>query len=293
MSSHPDASDIHERFGRYSDEAWLHVLVSSLRLPQIDNVTMPGFPDPALQNEIHGHSGDVSLHEAYLFFREVKAYCRYAGREVTASTRLLDFGCGWGRILRLFMKDVRPENLLGIDSTSRFLLEARRFNPALAFLQGGISPPTVLSSASLDLVVSWSVFSHLDEFLAGHWIREFHRLLLPGGLAVITTQSRRFIAFCAEQRARRAAGIRLEHGWYDLCADSFLDEARANARYDAGRFLHATPVKRPHPGSHYGEAIIPRAYVTQRWGELFRVVEFLDDPTRLPQVMIVLQKLER
>lgn len=292
MSSYPEASDLYEKFRHCSDEAWLQILVASLQLPEIEGVRMPAFPDPSFQSEVHGHSGEVSLHEAFMFFREIKAYCRYAGRPLSAETRLLDFGCGWGRILRLFMKDIRPEHLFGIDSTSRFLMEARRCNPALGFLQTGLAPPTMITAGSFNLIVSFSVFSHLDEFIAGLWINEFHRLLRPGGLAVITTQSRRFIAFCAEQRLRRASGIRLEHGWYEACADSFTDEARANARYDAGRFLHATPVRRPHPGAHYGEAIIPRGYIVQKWGHLFRVIEFLDDPTRVPQVLVVLQKME-
>ncbi|NVN43660.1 class I SAM-dependent methyltransferase [Asaia siamensis] len=291
MSSYPEASDLYEKFRHCSDEAWLHILVASLQLPEIEGVRMPAFPDPSFQSEIHGHSGEVSLHEASMFFREIKAYCRYVGRPLSAETRVLDFGCGWGRILRLFMKDIRPENLFGIDSTSRFLMEARRCNPALCFLDTRLAPPTLISAGTFDLIVSFSVFSHLDEFIAGLWINEFHRLLRPGGLAIITTQSRRFIAFCAEQRLRRASGIRLEHGWHEACADSFTDEARANARYDAGRFLHASSVRRPHPGAHYGEAIIPRAYIVQKWGHLFRVIEFLDDPTRVPQVFIVLQKV--
>ncbi|GBQ12587.1 class I SAM-dependent methyltransferase [Swaminathania salitolerans] len=285
------ASDLFDRFRTCSDEEWLRLLVTSLDLEVIDGVAMPRFPDDNLQREIHGHSGEISLHEAWLFLREVKAYARYAGQGLGPDTRLLDFGCGWGRIARLFMKDIRPENIFGIDPTSRFLMEARRCNPALCFLTGALSPPTVLMPGSFDIVVAFSVFSHLDELISGLWMAEIHRLLRPGGLAVITTQPRRFIDFCAEQRARRAAGIRLGHEWYEVCADSFTDEARAHARYDAGRFLHAAPVKRPHPGAHYGEAIIPRAYIAQRWGHLFRIIEFLDDPARLPQVLIVLQRI--
>lgn len=291
MSSHPDASDLFERFRSFSDEDWLKVLVASLQVPAIDGIRMPGFPPEALQREIHGHSGEVSLHEAYMFFREIKAYARYAGHPLSADMKLLDFGCGWGRILRLFMKDIRPENLFGLDATSRFLMEARLCNPAVTFMGGHVAPPTPVMDGFFNLIVAFSVFSHLDEYLAGRWITEFHRLLRPGGLAFITTQSRRFIDFCAEQRLRRASGIRLEHSWHEVCADSFTDEARAQAHYDAGHFLHATPVRRPHPGAHYGEAIIPRAYIRQKWGHMFRIIEFLDDPSRVPQVFMVLQKI--
>ncbi|GBQ84519.1 class I SAM-dependent methyltransferase [Asaia krungthepensis] len=292
MSAPMDASDLHMRFRHCGDEDWLKILVASLKMPEIDRVRMPGFPAPDVQREIHGHADEVSLHEAYMFFRETKAYCGYAGAPLRAETRVLDFGCGWGRILRLFMKDIRPENLFGIDSTSRFLMEARRCNPAVSFLAGGTTPPTPVRDGYFNLIVAFSVFSHLDEYLAGLWMSEFYRLLAPGGMVVVTTQSRRFIDFCAEQRLRRASGIRLEHAWHEVCADSFTDEARAYARYDAGRFLHAAPVKRPHPGAHYGEALIPRAYFTQKWGDHFRLIEFLDDPTRVPQVFVVLQKVE-
>ncbi len=285
-----DADRLFNTFRDRSDQDWLDILVSSLHIPEIEGVGMPGFPDEQFQRDMHGHCGEVSLHEAHAFFREVKAYAGYAGRPMAAHRRLLDFGCGWGRTLRLFMKDIRPDNLYGADSTSRFLTEARRCNPALNFLACGVAPPTVLAPESLDYIVSWSVFSHLDEFLTTRWIEEFARLLKPGGLLMITTQSRRFIAFCAEQRLRRASGIRLEHGWYEACADSFIDESHENARYEAGHFLHAAPVARPNLLSHYGEAIIPRGYIVKHWSAMFRLVEFLDNPARLPQVLVVLQK---
>ncbi len=285
-----DADRLFNTFRERSDQDWLDILVSSLHIPEIEGVGMPGFPDEQFQRDMHGHCGEVSLHEAHAFFREVKAYAGYAGRPMAAHRRLLDFGCGWGRTLRPFMKDIRPDNLYGADSTSRFLTEARRCNPALNFLACGVAPPTVLAPESLDYIVSWSVFSHLDEFLTTRWIEEFARLLRPGGLLMITTQSRRFIAFCAEQRLRRASGIRLEHGWYEACADSFIDESHENARYEAGQFLHAAPVARPNLLSHYGEAIIPRGYIVKHWSAMFRLVEFLDNPARLPQVLVVLQK---
>ena len=284
----PDA--LHAIFHDRSDQAWLDILLASLRVPEIDGVQMPSFPDEQLQREIHGHAGEVSLHEAHTFFREVKAYAAYAGRPVAPHRTMLDFGCGWGRVLRLFMKDIHPQNLFGADSTSRFLLDARRCNPALTFLPCEKVPPTILAPESLDYVISWSVFSHLDEFYATRWIEEFRRLLKPGGLVLLTTQSRRFIQFCAEMRVRRASGIRLEHPWYEVCADSFPDESVANSRYEAGQFLHSSTDQAPNEAAHYGEAIIPRNYVTKSWGSMFRLIDFVDNAVRLPQALIVLQK---
>ena len=69
--SHPAGADaLFRTFRNRSDEAWLDILLSSLRVPDIDGVPMPAFPPEDLQREIHGHAGEVSLHEAHVFFRE-------------------------------------------------------------------------------------------------------------------------------------------------------------------------------------------------------------------------------
>lgn len=291
--THSDRTDaVFEAFHGLADEEWLHVLVSSLGGHEVRGVRMPEFPPDDLQREIHGHHGEVSIHEGHVFYREIKAYCAYAGRPVRPETSVLDFGCGWGRMARLFMKDVRSQSLVSVEHTDRFLMAARRANPFLPFLQAGLVPPLPLVPGTLDLITSWSTFSHLDEFLASHWMREFHRLLKPDGLVVFTTQSRRFLSFCAEQRLRRASGMQLEHPWHEACANSFVDEAQANSHFEAGRFLHAASAKRPQPQAHYGEAIIPRNYILKAWGGMFRLIEYLDNPVRLPQVLIVLQKIE-
>ena len=282
---------VFETFRGRSDEAWLDILLASVRAPEIDGVRMPAFPAEHLQREMHGHAGAVSLHEAFSFFREIKAYAEYAGRPLAPHRTLLDFGCGWGRVLRLFMKDVQCRNLFGAEPTPRFLAEARMCNPAVTFLPAERHPPVMLPDGSLDYVVAWSVFSHLDEFLANQWVEEFARVLRPGGLVFLTTQSRRFLAFCAEQRARRASGLKLDHAWHEACADSFIDEAAETARYDQGSFLyHCSNAEPPSPGAHYGEALIPRGYAASRWSRHYHLIAFLDAPVRLPQALIVLQR---
>ncbi len=290
--NHSETTDaIFQAFGCVRDDEWLQVLLSSLHTPEQRGVMFPPYPPEGVQREIHGHAHEVSLHEAHVFYREIKAYCAYAGRPIRADTTLLDVGCGWGRMARLFMKDIRPEALFGVEQTDRFLMAARRANPCLTFFHNGLAPAVPLASGSTDVVTSWSYFAHVSEFFADQWMREIHRVLKPGGIAVITTQSRRFLAFCAEQRLRRASGMRLEHPWHEACADSFTDEARANAAFDAGHFLHAASAKPPLSQAHYGEAIIPRNYVLKVWGHLFRLVEYMDNPSRLPHVLIVLQKM--
>ena len=40
---------------------------------------------------------------------------RSAASFYARDSRVLDFGCGWGRVIRFFLKDVAPWNLVGVD----------------------------------------------------------------------------------------------------------------------------------------------------------------------------------
>jgi len=42
-------------------------------------------------------------------------YEQTRGRALTPETHVLDFGCGWGRIIRFFLKDIDPARLHGTD----------------------------------------------------------------------------------------------------------------------------------------------------------------------------------
>src|SRR5690606_24492665 len=100
--------------------------------------------------------------------------------------RLLDFGTGWGRMLRPFMRDLPLDNIYGYESLSWFAQTARSLNPYVATIGGPATPPIPFATASFDLVTSWSVFSHLPEHLLRAWLEEFARILRPGGLVVFT-----------------------------------------------------------------------------------------------------------
>ena len=62
------------------------------------------------------------------------------------------------------------------------------------------SPPTTLPSSSFDVVYAYSVFSHLNEAVGLAWVKELARALRPGGVLIVTTQGRSFLAFCEQLR---------------------------------------------------------------------------------------------
>jgi SAM-dependent methyltransferase len=114
--------------------------------------------------------------------------------------RVFDFGCGCGRVARqLVLQSPRPERYLGVD-LHRGMIEWARANltpvaPEFEFLHHNVynrsfNPaeglpdvaPFPADDSSFTLVNALSVFTHLTERQAIHYIGEAARILEPGGL---------------------------------------------------------------------------------------------------------------
>lgn len=96
---------------------------------------------------------------------------------------ILDFGCGIGRILK-YLTDYRQ--LYGVDVSSRMLAMARERIPAdnldLIHITGCTLP---LEDESVDLVYSFWVLQHIDREDVAKLVKEFYRILKPGGLCYL------------------------------------------------------------------------------------------------------------
>jgi SAM-dependent methyltransferase len=101
--------------------------------------------------------------------------------------RVLDFGCGSGRVLREFLPDAQVAEFLACDihAESVAWVERTMSPPVQRVFRCEELPPLPLESASLDLILAISVFTHLaDDWSA--WLLELHRLLRPDGLLFAT-----------------------------------------------------------------------------------------------------------
>jgi SAM-dependent methyltransferase len=100
--------------------------------------------------------------------------------------RVLDFGCGSGRVLRQFGAEAEQGEFWGCDLDP----------PSIAWLKENLSPPfqffesadvSTLPQADgyFDLIYAFSVYTHLTDNWAG-WMLEHHRVLKDDGLLFVT-----------------------------------------------------------------------------------------------------------
>ncbi|MBR0564548.1 methyltransferase domain-containing protein [Azoarcus sp. L1K30] len=269
------------------DHQWLNVLIRSVTVPAYNGFPLPGFPSEDLQVGMVGSSNEAALREGMRFYRAVREHCQLDGVRWDGSGRLLDFGTGWGRYARIFMHDFRPENVVGVDVSEQYIDVCRETFPYARFETVTPLPPTSLESDGFDLIIAYSVFSHLSAAASDAWIAEFTRILRPGGMIAITTQGRSLLGVCEQMRAEKE----FSHPWHRHLANSFVDRTACEAAYDSGEFLHsATGYGVAGSEAFYGESLIPRGYVERHWTHALELTAFIDDRNYLPQALIVLRK---
>lgn len=98
--------------------------------------------------------------------------------------RVLDFGCGAGRLLRHLIPEAADAELWGcdIDRSSIEWLE-ENLSPPLHVFVNGERPPLPHASGTLDLILAASVFTQIVEEWSS-WLLELHRVLTDDGLLV-------------------------------------------------------------------------------------------------------------
>lgn len=141
--------------------------------PRYLRVLTTGDPDPELFRRLGRAAADEAL-----------AIAAESGLGPTAQDRILDFGCGCGRVTRHLIA-ARPAAVHGCDVDPR-LVAWSRTHLAGDFRVIRPAPPTDYRDGDFSLIYALSVFTHLKEGPSAAWLAELARLTRPGGLAVLS-----------------------------------------------------------------------------------------------------------
>ncbi len=96
--------------------------------------------------------------------------CVNKNKPVTAADRILDWGCGCGRVIREMTKFVPPSTLTGCDIDTEAIAWDKTHIPGPTFDRIDPYPPTAYSTGAFDLIYGISVMTHLDEQTQLSWL---------------------------------------------------------------------------------------------------------------------------
>jgi SAM-dependent methyltransferase len=189
------------RTGLAAGVTWRNYPLESL--PLLDEPEFPRQPfSLAIPNEILRASSSVS--DLSTWFAIGEAWAHLVVRFLPDAPTVLDVGCGCGKLAR-FLYLVPRLNYLGIDlfrpgiewsrrafselGDGRFRFEhfdghSEVYNPTGTILPSEFQFP--VADSTVDMVVCASLFTHLFESDAYHYLNQIYRSLRSGGCALIS-----------------------------------------------------------------------------------------------------------
>jgi SAM-dependent methyltransferase len=248
----------------------------------------PPNPPEELQVRFVGLSFEKAYAEAEAFLSAVAEGLRACGHPGLAASRVLDFGSGWGRISRMLLTEVTPSRLFAADVDPEMTALVNVTLPGINAMTVPPAPPTVLATGSMDVVVAFSVFSHLSGDAHESWARELGRVLRPGGVAAVTVLGEDFIDLVEGAQASVARGD--ADDFATSMATVLDDPARARAGFRADRLqFGATGGGGVRTSDYYGWAAASRRYVERVWGNAgLELVTWRPSGELFPQALAVL-----
>jgi SAM-dependent methyltransferase len=187
------------------------------------------------------------------------------GRPLAQLRSALDFGCGSGRVLPHLAALTPDCACAGCDVDQAAVEWACRHRPGLRWSLNSFVPPLPFAPESFELVYSISVFSHLDRGLQNQWLRELRRVLVPGGVALLSVHGpHAFEAFRA-RRVRTSWCPAEVFARAPLTSEEFVFVPYVRSLWNAGEL--------PGVGRGYGLAFQGPDHVRCSWGRELQVVE--------------------
>ncbi len=124
--------------------------------------------------------------------REIEDVLEYTDRLglLLRRGRALDFGCGVGRLSQALAEHF--EFVVGVDIAESMVARAREFNrhsDRVEYRVNTTDDLQILDSGSFDFVYSNITLQHIPPEPATKYIRDFFRILRPGGVAIFQVPS--------------------------------------------------------------------------------------------------------
>lgn len=179
--------------------------------------------------------------------------------------RVLDWGCGCGRVSRITLKHVPAGRLYGCDIDADAIHWMQQTFQGSSFTVINPYPPTPYADAYFDFIYGISVFTHLDEDLQFKWLAELRRITRKDGIVAVSVNSGDPSTDPALQKQLAAAGFADRAGDKEILFRHFLQKG------------------------YYRLTKHSREYVLREWSNYFEILEYVPNGL-VRQDLVIMQR---
>jgi SAM-dependent methyltransferase len=237
------------------------------------------FPPKDLMFRVSGlnNDQDFARHGADFF----SALSNAAPKKLDEYSQILDFGCGCGRLLRMFCG--HQGKIFGCDIDNDHIEWIKK---NLDFVSASCSkptPPLPYPDRYFDAIISISVFTHLNETSQIMFLNELLRISKP--------ETHLFLTIHGETALKRS--IEDDKLFNFLNVDKILFDTGIS-QFNKGEYVFI-PQKEHHLTTHeyeYGITFIPSAYLLEEWSTNFEILSIHTGAIHDWQDIVVLKPRE-
>jgi SAM-dependent methyltransferase len=197
------------------------------------------------------------------FYKPIRKYM-----DSRRARRLLDWGCGCGRVTGLLLKYFDGAEVYGCDIDRETIEWCTEHFPKGHFSAVATSPPTEYPNDFFDVVVACSVLTHLSQEKQEDWLGELRRIIAPGGMAALSVNGE-FLAR-AYQNPQFVVPEFESTGISDRALDPIL--------------------KGIAPEGYYRATYQSKAHTEREFARYFKILEYIDYGMGNLQDLVVMRK---
>lgn len=188
---------------------------------------------------------------------ELDTILRPVDKTLNDFSRILEFGCGVGRVIRALFYRRGGKGLYGTDIDSEAIAWCQdNYGNLATFDVNEAEPPTRYPDDYFDFIYAISVFTHLPEDMQFRWLGELARITKPQGYLVLSVHGANHFG---RGPGRSLGGIELR------CVE------------DKGFFYNEeTSLTEGLPDFYKSTWHLPH-YIKARWSEYFDILDVIED----------------
>lgn len=148
---------------------------------------LPSMASVEVQQNWTGGSGMSLLQDSTTFIRILQSHFEALCRRPLRGAQVLDYGCGYGRLMRLMYYFCNPATLFGVDPALESIEVCTKDGILGHLALSGYLPTSLpVEGVKFDLIYSYSVFTHLSLKATSLALNTLRQYMRNDGMLVIT-----------------------------------------------------------------------------------------------------------